>query len=93
MSKRRIRQHRQQRETNTREKRELEQENRRLRREVARLRKEVEKAEEPLTEEKAEEEKAAVKCPQCKGTSLASLTTPSGRTIYHCRGCTWRGSI
>ena len=93
MSKRRVKQHRQQRETNTRDKRDLVQENRQLKREVARLRKQLDQAEEPQTEEKVEEEKATVKCPQCKGTSLASITTPSGKTIHLCRGCAWRGTI
>ena len=93
MSNRRVIQHRQQREANTRDKRELEQENRKLKREVARLRKEVEKAETPLETEEIEESKATLKCSSCKGINLASITTPSGKTRHICRDCGWRGPI
>jgi uncharacterized protein YlxW (UPF0749 family) len=87
--------HRQQRETNTREKRELEQENRQLRREVARLRKQVEQYETASEDEEEvkEEIKPTLKCPDCKGTKLASINTPSGKVRHVCRGCSWRGSI
>lgn len=87
--------HRQQRETNTREKRELEQENRQLRREVARLRKQVEQSDLPSDddEEVKEEVKPTIKCPNCKGIKLASISTPSGKVRHVCRDCSWRGSI
>jgi len=90
LGKRRV-QHRQQRDINTKVQREYEQENRQLKREVARLRKQLDQAEAPIEEEVKEEPKSSLKCQGCKSTSIASISTPSGKTRYICRDCGWRG--
>lgn len=91
MSNRRIVQHRQQRDTNTRESAELKKENEKLKRQVARLRKQVEKLDVPVEESPVETPKDKPACPKCRSTNLGEISTPNGKTITSCRACKkWR---
>lgn len=94
MSNRRV-QHREKRDTNTRENAGLKKEVEKLKRQVARLKKELshaESPEEPVEEDDNEEPRPT--CPECGSDKLTEITTPSGSTRYACRGCKkWRGTL
>jgi predicted RNase H-like nuclease (RuvC/YqgF family) len=91
MSNRRVVQHRQQREANTREVAELKQEIVSLKRQLARAHREVERlkgiAEPEEAQEKSED---APTCPKCKSQDLGRLETPAGNTYTVCRSCKHR---
>lgn len=93
---RRTSQHRTQRDSNTKEKRDLIQENKVLKREVTRLRRHLEKFDDPPDTEEVQKERPELptaKCPNCKSLQLSSITTPSGKTRFACRSCSWKGSL
>mgnify|MGYP002784370597 CR=1 FL=1 len=97
----RITQHRQQRETEAREKADLKRENKALRKQLTRLRRQIQKLVEThgSVEQMAAEvaEPIAVKeggsptggCEKCGSLNIARITIPSG-TLVACKDCTHR---
>ncbi len=93
MSNRRA-QHREKRESNTRQNAELKEEIRKLKRQVSRLKKELTRLQEDDGEEVVEDELPKALCPECGSDKLSEIVTPGGSTRYACRACKrWRGEL
>jgi formylmethanofuran dehydrogenase subunit E len=92
MSNRRLVQHRQQRDTNTRDLADFKREVRTLKRQLSRANREVERLQglEEEVEEKPVKTNRAT-CPKCGSTNLGQLTTPNGKRVTACKACRkWR---
>ena len=91
MSNKRLVQHREKREANSRELSELKKENERLKRQIARMRKQIDKLGEPEEVEVIETPKETPRCPKCSSVNLGAVTLPNGKVITACKSCKkWR---
>ncbi len=93
MSNRRQIQHREKRDTNTKEVGELRREIERLTRQIARLRRENDRLQGLTTEKEDSPAPSASKlpnkptCPKCGSTNLGQLNVPGGKKVTACRAC------